>query len=139
MKHKVYAFLNILGLTIGITCSFLIYLFVNDELTYDSQHQNADNIYRVACEYFLPNDGGSEKWATSSDLIPQYFVKDYPEILSSVRFKKNQNVVVQKPNGIERYYENIVYADSNVFELFDFPLIHDLRVQHQKLNYALPP
>lgn len=122
MKHKVYAFLNILGLTIGITCSFLIYLFVNDELTYDSQHQNADNIYRVACEYFLPNDGGSEKWATSSDLIPQYFVKDYPEILSSVRFKKNQNTVVQKPNGIERYYENIVYADSNVFELFDFPL-----------------
>lgn len=110
MKHKVYALLNILGLTIGITCSFFIYLFVNDELTYDGQHTNGDQIYRVACEYFLPNDGGSEKWATASDLIPQYFVKDYPEIISSVRFRRNQNVVIEKPNGIERYYETIVLS-----------------------------
>jgi len=136
MKHKVYALLNILGLTIGITCSFLIYLFVNDELTFDAQHSNADNIYRVACEYYLPNDGGSEKWATASDIVPQYMVKDYPEILSSVRFCRNQNVVVQKPNGIERYYETIVYGDSNVFQLFDFPLKRGSELQALKQPYT---
>lgn len=136
VKHKVYTLLNVLGLTIGITCSFLIYLFVNDELTYDGQHQNGEQIYRVACEYFLPNDGGSEKWATASDLIPQYFVKDYPEILSSVRFRRNQNIVVQKPNGIERYYETVVYGDSNVFQLFDFPLNRGIEAEALKQPYT---
>ncbi len=123
MKHKVYAFLNIFGLTIGITCSLLIFLYVQDEVTYDSNHSQSENIYRVSCEYFLPNDGGAEKWAVASDVVAQFFVKDYPEIEASVRFKKNQNVVVERPNSNNRFYENIVYADSNVFELFDFPLL----------------
>lgn len=122
LKNKVYAFLNIFGLTIGITCSFLIYLYVNDELTYDSQHTNADNIYRVACEYYLPNDAGTEKWAVMSDWVGQFFVKDYPEILEAVRFRKNQNVVVEKPESVQKYYENIVFGDSNVFKVFNFPL-----------------
>lgn len=122
LKNKVYAFLNIFGLTIGITCSFLIYLYVQDELTYDGQHVNADNIYRVACEYYLPNDAGTEKWAVMSDWVGQFFVKDYPEILEAVRFRKNQNVVVEKPESVQKYYENIVFGDSNVFKVFNFPL-----------------
>jgi putative ABC transport system permease protein len=123
MKHKVYAFLNVFGLTIGITCSILIFLYVQDELTYDSNHSQADNIYRVSCEYFLPNDGGTEKWAVASGVVAQYFVKDYPEIEYSVRFKKNQNIVFERPNSNDRYYENITYADSNAFVLFDLPLL----------------
>ncbi len=123
LKHKVYAFLNIFGLTIGITCSLLIFLYVQDELTYDHNHSQADNIYRVACEYFLPNDGGSEKWARTSGVVAQYFVKDYPEIESSVRFRRTPNVVVEKANSNEKFYETIVYADSNIFEMFDFPLL----------------
>lgn len=122
LKNKVYAFLNIFGLTIGITCSFLIYLYVQDELTYDGQHTNADNIYRVACEYYLPNDAGTEKWAVMSDWVGQFFVKDYPEILEAVRFRKNQNVVVEKPESVQKYYEDIVFGDSNVFKVFNFPL-----------------
>ena len=123
LKNKVYAFLNIFGLTIGITCSLLIFLYAQDELTYESQHTQADNIYRVACEYYLPNDGGSEKWATMSAWVAQFMVKDYPEILESVRFQRNLNIVVMKPGDINRYYEDIVYADSNLFKVFDYELI----------------
>ncbi len=123
LKNKVYAFLNIFGLTIGITCALLIFLYAQDELTYEAQHSQADNIYRVACEYYLPNDGGSEKWATMSAWVPQYMVKDYPEILESVRFQRNTNIVVMKPNDINRYYEDIVYADSNIFQVFDYELL----------------
>ena len=123
LKNRAYSFLNIFGLTIGITCSFLIYLYVQDELTFDSQHTKADRIFRVACEYSLPNDGGTEKWAVMSDWVPQYFVKDYPEVLKAVRFRKSQNVVVERPEGVERFYEEVVYADSAVFSIFDFPLL----------------
>lgn len=123
LKNKAYAFLNIFGLTIGITCSLLIFLYVQDEVTYDSNHKQADNIYRVSCEYFLPNDGGSEKWAPISPYVAQYFVSDYPEILESVRFLRNNNVVVQKTGETELFYETVVYADSNVFNVFDYALL----------------
>ena len=123
LKNKVYAFLNIFGLTIGITCALLIFLYVQDELTYDQNHKQADNIYRVGCEYFLPNDGGSEEWAPISGYVAQYFVQDYPEILESVRFRKASNIVVQKAGSTNRFYQNIVYADSNVFKVFDVPLL----------------
>lgn len=121
-KNKVYAFLNIFGLTVGITCSLLIFLYVQDELTYDQHHSKTDNIARVAVKYFLPNDGGTEDWAAVSGLVPQYLVKDYPEILSSVRFQKWSKQVVEKPNNTQRFYQDIAWADSNVFQLFDFPL-----------------
>ena len=122
LKNKVYAFLNIFGLTIGITCSLLIFLYVQDELTYDQHHSKADHIARASLEYFLPNDGGSEKWAPISNVVAQYMVKDYPEVLSSVRFQKRTNLVVEMPGSTERVYQDITWADSNVFQLFDFPL-----------------
>ena len=122
LKQKAYAFLNVLGLTIGITCSLLIFLYVQDELTYDKNHEQADNIYRVSCEYFLPNDGGSEKWATISAYVAQFFVKDYPEIETSVRFLKNADQLVGRMSSTERFYQDIVYTDANVFEVFTYPL-----------------
>ncbi|MBO3699507.1 ABC transporter permease [Roseivirga sp. E12] len=123
LKNKVYAFLNIFGLTVGITCSLLIFLYVQDEVTYDSNHSQADDIYRVSCEYYLPNDGGSEKWAPISAYVAQYFVNDYPEILESVRFQRSTNVVVQKTGETELFHETVVYADSNVFNVFDYDLL----------------
>lgn len=46
-KNKIYSFLNILGLSIGLSCSFVIYLFIQNELSYDQYHTNKDRIYRV--------------------------------------------------------------------------------------------
>ena len=47
LRHKVYSFVNISGLAVGIACCMLIMLFVQDELSYDKFHKNADRIYRV--------------------------------------------------------------------------------------------
>ena len=46
-KHKIFSFINIIGLTIGLTSFILIALFIFDELTFDRLHKNGDNIYRV--------------------------------------------------------------------------------------------
>ena len=54
--------------------------------------------------------------------VAQHLVNDYPEILQSVRFRRHQNRIVQQSDGTE-YYETIYLADSNVFQLFTFPLI----------------
>ena len=47
LKSKVYSFINVFGLTIGLGCSLLILMYVFDELTFDAFHQHADKIYRV--------------------------------------------------------------------------------------------
>src|SRR6478609_7205257 len=47
LKDKTYSAINVLGLTIGITCSLFLLLYILDELSYDRYHKNADNIYRI--------------------------------------------------------------------------------------------
>jgi putative ABC transport system permease protein len=46
-KQKVFSVINILGLTVGITCCLMIFLFIMNELSYDNFHKNGKNIYRV--------------------------------------------------------------------------------------------
>ena len=49
MRHKAYSFINISGLAIGMACSILILLWVQNELSYDRFHKNADQVYRITC------------------------------------------------------------------------------------------
>ena len=46
-RNKIYSFINIAGLAIGIACCLLILLYIQDELSYDRFHKNADRIYRI--------------------------------------------------------------------------------------------
>ena len=121
-KNPVYSFINIFGLSIGMACAIVIFLYVQDELIYDTNHENAENIYRLTCTYYLPNDAGQEDYAVMGGGVAQHLVNDYPEILQSVRFRRRQNRIVRQPDGTENY-ETIHLADSNVFQLFTFPLI----------------
>jgi len=98
-KNPVYSFINIFGLSVGMACAIAIFLYVQDELTYDTNHENAENIYRMSCTYYLPNDGGQEDNATMGGGVAQHLVNDYPEILQSVRFRRHQNRIVQQSDG----------------------------------------
>jgi putative ABC transport system permease protein len=105
-----------------MACAIAIFLYVQDELIYDTNHENAENIYRLTCTYYLPNDAGQEDYAVMGGGVAQHLVNDYPEILQSVRFRRRQNRIVRQADGTENY-ETIHLADSNVFQLFTFPLI----------------
>ncbi len=123
LKQKVYAFLNIIGLTIGITSSLLIFLFIHDELTYDLNHKNADQLYRLQGSYHLPNDGGMEHYATAGAVVGEMILKDYPEVKQIMRVIRMQNRVIEKPVTEENLYETVFAADSNIFKMFTFPFI----------------
>ena len=47
-RNKIYSFINIAGLSIGLACAMLILLYVKDEVSYDRFHKNVNNIYRIA-------------------------------------------------------------------------------------------
>jgi putative ABC transport system permease protein len=120
-RQRLYAFLNILGLTIGITCSITIFLYVYDELSYDKEHDS--NIYRVNGAYHLPNNSGFEQYAMTGPALADVIATDFPEVDQVVRVRRLQDIVLEKPGSDERIYETFFTADSNIFKVFHLPLV----------------
>lgn len=122
-RHKFYSFINVAGLTVGIGCALLIFLFVQDELTFDRFHSKTDRIYRMYCTYYLPNDNGSESNAPIGLAIAPVVERDFPEVKHAVRIDELNNITFVKPDSREEFFENVHAADSAIFQVFDFNLI----------------
>ena len=123
-RHKGYTFINVSGLAMGIACCLFILLFVQDEIRYDRYHENADRIVRLVEDLHTVNQTLYQ--ATSAPAMGPNLLKDYPEVLQAVRVVGPTDHLLQY--GDKRFQENtIVYADSTVFEVFDFFLVADLQ------------
>src|SRR6266700_2633760 len=55
MKYKFISFINLFGLTVGLTCCLLITTYILNELSYDTYNKNADHIYRVTRSFYNGN------------------------------------------------------------------------------------
>lgn len=127
VKNRLYAALNIFGLTIGTICCLYILLYVQDERSYDKHHQAAERLYRVTSELKFPDSKDSKRLSTCSPPIIPAMQAEFPEVETSTR------LVDPAPFGIERYlfkvgdkvfYENKGYVvDSTFFETFDYHFI----------------
>lgn len=117
-----YSVLNILGLAIGLACFFLIALFVKDELSYDRFHSKHDRIYRVIG--ILELEGQGEQSSSCPFPVAPALANDYPNLIEhAVRFFNFQDPQHTLKVGETRINESRIFlADSNVFEVFDFPL-----------------
>lgn len=118
-KHKAFSFINIMGLTVGMTACFLIFLYVRFELTYDAFNTKADRIYRVVTDIKTPSEvirAGGPAWA-----VPPNIKDEFPEVESFVRVS-NQDMLVRK-GDIKFQEENAAFADSAFFQVFDIKLL----------------
>src|ERR1700759_5464138 len=82
-RHKSFSLINILGLAVGMTACFLIFLYVRFELSYDSFHKNANRIYRVVCDIKTPGEtikADGPAWPMLPNMKSQF-----PEIELAVR------------------------------------------------------
>ncbi|MCW3117858.1 MAG: transporter permease, partial [Chitinophagaceae bacterium] len=118
LKSKVFSFINILGLTIGITVCMMIFLFIMNEFSVDRFHKQGNNIYRVMRSYDStkpPVPWVSGPYATA-------LLTDYPnEIKKAVRVMPTNALVTF---GNKSFNEKKMYlADPDFFTLFSFPLI----------------
>ncbi|HEY1869937.1 MAG TPA: ABC transporter permease [Chitinophagaceae bacterium] len=119
-KNKTFSTINIAGLSIGLSCFFLIALYVFDELSYDKYNVQANNIYRVDNQIKVGDF--QYNGAEAPSILGPAFAKDFPEIVRYVRFKNNGSVFIKK--GLENVKEDkVVYADSTLFEIFSLPMI----------------
>jgi putative ABC transport system permease protein len=119
-KHKVFSSINIMGLAVGMTACFLIYLYVHFETSYDAFNTKANRIYRVVTNIKTPSD--LLQWSSTSGPMAINMRKDFPEVESAVRIS-GQSFLVRKGN--EKFQENnTIMADSTLFSIFDFPLVY---------------
>lgn len=120
VKNKVFSFINIFGLTIGITVCMMIFLFIINEVSVDNFHTNGKNIYRVMREFV--NDGKSSNVAYLSGPYAPALLNDFKgQIQKAVRVNPTDNLVTV--NNRSFHEKKVLDADSDFFSMFSFPLI----------------
>ncbi|HLX92960.1 MAG TPA: ABC transporter permease [Puia sp.] len=118
-KQQLFSLINVLGLTVGITCCMMIFLFVMNELSFDNFHKNGKNIYRVARQ----TTGGEKR--DIPYLSPPYgptLLNDFPsDIASMVRVEADNDLITYK--NVSFNEQKILLTDSNFFSFFNFKLL----------------
>jgi len=116
IRHKAFSAINISGLAIGMASSILILLWVQNELSYDRFHKNADQLYRITCS------AGDFKAAVNCAGMPGGLKDQMPEIESFVRLSHPTTILFEA--GERKFTEErTFYADSNFLQFFSFPLL----------------
>lgn len=115
-----YAVLNILGLTIGITVTLFILLFLTEETRFDSYHEKADRIYRISSDITEPDN--HFRWAVTQNPLALQLKQDYPEVEEFARFIPNGRTRLEYK---DRFFfeEKVFLADSTVCDVFSFEFI----------------
>jgi putative ABC transport system permease protein len=124
-KHKVYSFINIMGLAIGITCCLLTLLYVQDELSYDRFHQRSVRIFRLVTYGRARGEARELSTAQSPSPWGPVLAQDNTGVENCVRFKTPlSRWLISIPETEKRFYEKRFYfADATVFEVFDYVLL----------------
>jgi putative ABC transport system permease protein len=120
-RNKFYSFINIAGLTAGLAIGILILLWVQDELSFDGFHKNADNIYRV--ELFGGTGASKQIWESTVAPIGQLAKQELTEVQDQVRITPNWYFSLYKYKEKVFGEQNVVFADPSLFNIFDFPLV----------------
>ncbi len=119
-RHRGFSLLNVLGLTVGLTAFFLIFLYVCFELSYDSFHTKADRIYRAVGD--LKTRTETQHLNTVPTPATIHLPSGFPEVQATTRIRLGDNWMVIR--GAEVFEVNdVALADSNFFSVFDFPLL----------------
>lgn len=121
-KHKGYALINIIGLAIGMVCCILILLWVQDELSYDRYHENADRIYRVTRLWYDADGIVNLHLGHVAPPIGPLLENDFNEIEHAVRIIGVGGGIVSRGNQI--FQENrLFFAEEALFKIFTFDMI----------------
>lgn len=123
IKNKVYSIINIFGLAFGLATSILIFLYINDELSYDKFHDNYERIYRVQEEYKWGEK--HQLWATTDGNLGFDLSTNHSELTNSCRIMDIFNPPYLYANGNSSSVKQMIYADSSFLDVFSFPLIDE--------------
>jgi putative ABC transport system permease protein len=121
LKYKFFSAINITGLVIGMSCCLLIFIYVQDELSFDRFHKDYQNIYRIALHGRI---SGQEITTSNSSLPLAAAMKaEIPGVEDVVRLRLSSSGLALRYEDLSFVEDKIFYADSNFFKFFSFKLL----------------
>lgn len=118
-RHKGFSIINIIGLAIGMTAAFLIFMYVKFELSYDNFNEKSDQIYRIVSDIKTPTE--TLNWSSSIAPIGPALQQDYPEIKANTRIFGAGFLVQRGDSKLQE--NNALFAEPSLFKIFSFPVI----------------
>jgi putative ABC transport system permease protein len=122
VRSRFFTFLNIAGLSIGMACCIIIYLFIKNELSYDRLHRSGESIYRVGRESQI-NGMAYDIGVTSGPYAPA-LAQDYDGKIQTICRAASFDGLLFRYHEKSFLEDRNVLADPNFFEFFSYPLLY---------------
>ena len=119
-RNKVYGVLNIAGLAVGIACAMLIFLWVEDELTYNHQFKNRDRIHKVM--QTMTYSGKTNVFPASPPVLAEHIKGEIPEVANVVRLSFPRQVAISLDD--RQTFETGYYCDPSFFSMFSVQFVN---------------
>lgn len=121
-KNPAYILINILGLSVGMAASILIFLFVQHELSYDRYHEYSDRIFRVSRAWFNPDGKANLHLGHAAPPFGPLLKSDFgDQVEEAVRVVNTQVIVKEETNIFEE--PKFYFSDPDVFKVFSWTLL----------------
>lgn len=120
-KNLRFTIINCFGLAVGFASFLVVSMFIYDEYSFDAYHSNSNEIYRVVLDF--NSDGTQTSWAKTSAPIGKNLNGAFPEVKEIVRLRKNPGTDLISFDDRKFYEEQVFFADSSLFRIFDIPLL----------------
>ncbi|MCK4932573.1 MAG: ABC transporter permease [Candidatus Aminicenantes bacterium] len=114
-RYKGYSLINIAGLTVGMACFILIFLWVYDELNYDTYHTHSDRLCRI-----ILRKAGDPGIPSAPYILPQILKDEYPEIVEVTRVRTRGYPSAIRHRDITFYEQSFFLTDPSFFSMFSY-------------------
>lgn len=125
LKRKLYSFINAFGLSISMSSCLLIFLYIQDERSFDRFHTKGNLIFRIEeKKYDMDNPGSADPYVRSASLqagLKQVLLDECPEIAYATRFNSGYGTVLRYEDKV--FSERVTYVDRDFFAMLSFPLV----------------
>ncbi|HEV3223018.1 MAG TPA: ABC transporter permease, partial [Puia sp.] len=116
IKDKQFSLLNLLGLSTGLACVLLIFLWVNDELGVDKFYANDSRLYQVIKTAPMA-DGGIDTYHSTPGLLGQYMQKELPEVEYATVARAETGILSSNDKSFKASAQ---FIDQNFFKVFSY-------------------
>ena len=123
IKNKVYSFINLSGLTIGMTCFILIALYIQYEISYDKHIENSDRIYRIVQQQNGNEYRGTNYFAVSPLPLSTAIKQDFPEVESITNLDVWNVLLV---NGNDSFLERGLFTNKSFFDIYNTKILEGI-------------
>jgi putative ABC transport system permease protein len=118
-RNKTFSFINIFGLSTGMACAFLLYLYIEHELSFDNFHENPHEVFAVQTTYI--SEGKTQKFIYTVGGVAAAMVKDFPEVAEATRIRGWAGLLSVQDKKLNS--DKLIYVDDSFFKVLPYRFI----------------